>query len=106
MQRRFTRLTDPHWKPLPRQRHLRVWGARTATSDPEWKYVNLRRYFAFLERSVEKGTQWAVFEHNGPELWGNVSNTVEDFLFNEFRDGWLLGTKPGEPISSAAIAAP
>lgn len=77
-------------------RGYRVWGARTATSDPEWKYLNVRRYFAFLERSIEKGTQWAVFEPNGHELWGNVRSTIEDFLFNEFRNGHLLGTKAAE----------
>ena len=77
-------------------RGYRVWGARTATSDPEWKYLNVRRYFAFLERSIEKGTQWAVFENNGPELWANIRSTVEDFLYNEFRSGHLLGSKPAE----------
>ncbi|MEA2080936.1 MAG: phage tail sheath subtilisin-like domain-containing protein, partial [Pseudomonadota bacterium] len=74
----------------------RVWGARTATSDPEWKYVNVRRYFAFLERSIEKGTQWAVFEPNGPVLWANVQRTVEDFLYNEFVSNHLEGRKPQE----------
>lgn len=72
-------------------RGMRVWGARTISSDPEWKYVNLRRYFAFIERSIEKGTQWAVFEPNGSALWGNVRRTIEDFLFNEFKSGHLLG---------------
>jgi uncharacterized protein len=72
-------------------RGFRVWGARTISSDPEWKYVNLRRYFAFIERSIDKGTQWAVFEPNGSALWGNVRRTIEDFLFNEFRSGHLLG---------------
>ena len=75
-------------------RGYRVWGARTISSDPEWKYVNLRRYFAFLERSIDRGTQWAVFESNGEALWGNVRRTIEDFLFNEWKSGHLLGTKP------------
>jgi hypothetical protein len=61
-------------------RGFRLWGARTASSDPEWKYVNLRRYFAYLERSIDKGTQWAVFEPNGEQLWANVRRTIEDFL--------------------------
>jgi phage tail sheath protein FI len=73
-----------------------VWGARTITSDPEWKYVNVRRYFLFLERSIDRGTQWVVFENNGPLLWANVRRTIEDFLFNEFKSGHLLGTKPEE----------
>jgi uncharacterized protein len=72
----------------------RLWGARTISSDPEWKYVNLRRYFAYLERSIDVGTQWAVFEPNGERLWGNVRRTIEDFLFNEFQIGALLGDKP------------
>jgi uncharacterized protein len=75
-------------------RGMLLWGARTISSDPEWKYVNLRRYFAYLERSIDKGTQWAVFEPNGPLLWDNVRRTIEDFLFNEFQMGALLGDKP------------
>lgn len=74
----------------------RVWGARTTTSDPEWKYLNVRRYFHFLERSVELGTQWAVFENNGPVLWANIRSTVEDFLYGEFRNNRLFGAKPAE----------
>ena len=72
----------------------RLWGARTISSDPEWKYVNLRRYFAYLERSIDVGTQWAVFEPNGPALWANVRRTVSDFLFNEFTLGAYIGDKP------------
>lgn len=74
----------------------RVWGARTASSDPEWKYVNIRRYFNYLERSVDIGTQWAVFEPNGERLWTNVRETVSSFLFNEWRSGALLGASPQE----------
>lgn len=77
-------------------RGFRVWGARTATSDGEWKYVNLRRYFAYLERSIDKGTQTFVFEPNGQRLWDNVRRTVEDFLFNEWKNGRLMGLKPEE----------
>src|SRR5690606_21703921 len=47
----------------------RVWGARLAASDPEWKYVNLRRYFNYVEASIDRGTQWVVFEPNGERLW-------------------------------------
>ena len=75
-------------------RGYRLWGARTSSSDPEWKYVNLRRYFAYLEHSLDKGTQWAVFEPNGEALWANVRRTVSDFLLNEFQMGALLGDKP------------
>jgi hypothetical protein len=75
-------------------RGMRLWGARTIARDPEWKYVNLRRYFAYLERSIDKGTQWAVFEPNGEQLWANVRRTIEDFLLNEWQNGALLGDKP------------
>ena len=73
---------------------IRLWGARTISSDPEWKYVNLRRYFIYLEHSIDKGTQWAVFEPNGELLWANVRRTIEDFLLNEWQMGALLGDKP------------
>ena len=72
----------------------RLWGARTMTSDSEWKYVNLRRYFAFLEHSIDRGTQWAVFEPNGERLWANVRGTIDDFLLDQWQTGALLGDKP------------
>jgi len=75
-------------------RGFRLWGARTISSDPEWKYVNVRRYFAYLERSIDRGTQWAVFEPNGEALWANVRETISDFLYNEWKNGALLGTDP------------
>ena len=77
-------------------RGYRLWGARTISSDPEWKYISVRRYFAYLEHSVDKGTQWAVFENNNEPLWANIRRTVEDFLFNEWRSGALMGSKPEE----------
>ncbi len=75
-------------------RGYRIWGARTVTSDPEWKYVNIRRYFNYLEASIDRGTQWAVFEPNGERLWANVTETISAFLYNEWKSGALLGTKP------------
>lgn len=77
-------------------RGYRVWGARTASSDPEWKYVNIRRYFNYLERSIDQGTQWVVFEPNGERLWANVRETVASFLYNEWVSGALLGATPKE----------
>jgi len=77
-------------------RGYRVWGARTMSSDPEWKYVNVRRLFNFIEHSIDKGTQWAVFEPNNRRLWDNVRRTIEDFLLVLWRDGALLGDKPEE----------
>lgn len=77
-------------------RGYRVWGARTTTSDPEWKYMNVRRYFAYLERSIERGTQWAVFENNGRTLWSNIQSTIADFLFTEWKEDRLAGATPDE----------
>jgi phage tail sheath protein FI len=74
-------------------RGIRVWGARTISSDPEWKYLNIRRYFVYLERSIERSTQWAVFEPNGDQLWANVRRSVESFLENEWKEGRLFGAK-------------
>ncbi len=74
----------------------RVWGARTASSDPEWKYVNVRRYFIYLKRSIDRSTQWAVFEPNGERLWSNITDTVTAFLYNEWRSDALLGATPEE----------
>ena len=73
-------------------RGYRVWGARLASSDPEWKYVSDRRYFNYLEASIDRGTQWSVFEPNGERLWANIRQTISDFLYNEWRNGALLGT--------------
>jgi phage tail sheath protein FI len=75
---------------------FRVWGARTMSADPEWKYVNVRRLFLFLEHSIDRGTQWVVFEPNNERTWHNVRATIESFLFNVWNQGALMGTKPEE----------
>jgi hypothetical protein len=77
-------------------RGYRLWGARTVSSDTEWNYVNLRRYFAYLERSIDIGTQWAVFEPNGEKLWALVKASITSFLLAEWQSGALLGSKPEE----------
>ncbi len=77
-------------------RGYRVWGARLVSSDPEFKYVSVRRYLIYLEASIDRGTQWAVFEPNGERLWANVRQTVSDFLYNEWKNGALLGTTTEE----------
>jgi hypothetical protein len=74
----------------------RVWGARTMSSDPEWKYVNVRRLFIYIEHSIDKATQWAVFEPNNERLWANIKSSIEDFLYVLWRDGALIGSKPEE----------
>ena len=77
-------------------RDFRVWGGRTLSADPEWKYVNVRRLFIYLEASIDKGTQWAVFEPNAEPLWAKIRRTVEDFLMTEWRSGSLPGSRPEE----------
>jgi uncharacterized protein len=77
-------------------RSNRVWGARTMSSDPEWKYVNVRRLFIYLEHSIDRSTQWAVFEPNNERLWASIRQTIEDFLLVTWRTGALMGTKPEE----------
>ncbi|TVQ32932.1 MAG: phage tail sheath family protein [Geminicoccaceae bacterium] len=72
----------------------RVWGARTVSTDPEWIYVNVRRYFLYLGNSIDRSTQWAVFEPNGPMLWANIRDTITSFLFAEWKTGALLGATP------------
>jgi phage tail sheath protein FI len=77
-------------------RGLRVWGARTLSSDPEWKYVNVRRLFLFVEKSIEQGTQFAVFEPNAEPLWATIRRSVSNFLTAVWRDGALEGTTQEE----------
>ena len=77
-------------------RGILVWGARTMSSDPEWKYVNIRRLLMFLEESIEEGTRWAVFEPNGQPSWDAVRRSVEDFLFTQWRAGVFQGVTPEE----------
>jgi phage tail sheath protein FI len=77
---------------------IRVWGARTLATvvDPEWKYVNVRRLFNYLERSMERGLQWAVFEPNDHDLWGRVRRNLSAFLFTEWKEGKLFGATADE----------
>ncbi|CAG0986331.1 MAG: Phage tail sheath protein [Candidatus Methanoperedens nitroreducens] len=77
-------------------RGIRIWGARTLSSDALWKYINVRRLFIFVEESIEEGTQWVVFEPNDEKLWARVRATITQFLTRVWRDGALMGTKPEE----------
>lgn len=72
-------------------RGIRVWGARTLSSQPEWRYLNVRRLFNFVEESIFEGTQWVVFEPNDQALWARVNRTISAFLFNVWRSGALFG---------------
>lgn len=77
-------------------RGIRVWGARTLSSDPAWRYINVRRLFNFLEKSILGGTQWVVFEPNDMDLWGRIRRTIGSFLTRTWRDGALFGATPDE----------
>jgi hypothetical protein len=77
-------------------RGARVWGARTMSSDPEWKYVNVRRFFMFVEESIDEGTQWVVFEPNNDTTWTSVRRIVTDFLRRLWQNGALVGATERE----------
>jgi hypothetical protein len=75
---------------------IRVWGARTASSDPSWKYINVRRLFIFIEESIKANTNWAVFEPNDEALWTRVQRTISVFLNGMWRNGSLAGSSADE----------
>ena len=77
-------------------RGIRIWGARTISSDPAWRYINVRRLFNFVEESIEEGTQWVVFEPNDLELWSRIRRDITAFLTRVWRDGALFGATPQE----------
>jgi phage tail sheath protein FI len=77
-------------------RGLRVWGARTLSSDPAWRYINVRRLFNYIEKSIERGTQWVVFEPSDVDLWARVKRDITAFLTGVWRDGMLFGRSPEE----------
>jgi phage tail sheath protein FI len=80
----------------PNNRGIRVFGARVMTSDPDWKYVNVRRLLIFIEASIDRGLQWVVFEPNAEPLWARVRRAISAFLTTVWRNGALEGTKPEE----------
>jgi phage tail sheath protein FI len=77
-------------------RDIRVWGARTMSSDSMWKYINVRRLFIFLEQSIDRGTQWAVFEPNSEPTWIAIRTAITSFLLTVWRNGALAGTTQSE----------
>lgn len=77
-------------------RGIRVWGARTLSSDPAWRYLNVRRLFNYLEKSILNGTNWVVFEPNDQALWAKIRRTIAAFLVMEWRAGALFGSTPNE----------
>jgi phage tail sheath protein FI len=80
-------------------RGIRVWGGRTLSSDPSWRYINVRRLFNMIEESIERGTQWVVFEPNDENLWARVRRDVRAFLTLVWRTGALFGSSPDQAFS-------
>jgi uncharacterized protein len=79
-------------------RGLKVWGARTLVEpdNVQWRYISVRRLISYIEKSIEMGTQWVVFEPNDQDLWARVTRTVNNFLERLWREGALFGGAPGE----------
>ncbi|MFJ2867500.1 phage tail sheath family protein [Kitasatospora sp. NPDC087314] len=77
-------------------RGIRIWGARTLSSDPAWRYLNVRRLFNYLEESILLGTQWVVFEPNDDRLWSSIRRNITAFLTEEWRRGALFGSTAAE----------
>lgn len=77
-------------------RGIRIWGARTLSSDPEWRYINVRRLFNYISESIIEGTQWAVFEPNDQRLWTRLRISSANFLTRVWRDGALFGATPDQ----------
>jgi uncharacterized protein len=75
---------------------IRIWGARTLSTDASWKYINVRRLFIMVESSIEAATQWVVFEPNDHRLWKRVTRTITSFLTLIWRNGALMGTSPDQ----------
>ena len=75
-------------------RGIRIMGARTLSSDPDARFVNVRRLIMMVIKAIDLATQWAVFEPNTRRLWDNIRRMVEDFLLVQWRDGALMGAKP------------
>jgi phage tail sheath protein FI len=77
-------------------RGVRIWGACTTSDDPNWRYINVRRLFIMLRRTLEEGTQWAVFEPNEPKTWERLSRDVSQFLNDLWGLGYFAGDSPEE----------
>lgn len=75
---------------------LAVWGARTMSAQSEWQYINVRRLFMFLEKSIYNATAWVVFENNNPNLWARVKAQLNGFLNSLFVDGYFAGKTPDQ----------
>ncbi|MBX0328463.1 phage tail sheath subtilisin-like domain-containing protein, partial [Oscillochloris sp. ZM17-4] len=77
-------------------RGVRVWGARTLSSDPQWRYISTRRLFNYVEKSIWRTMQWVVFEPNNHDLWARVQRDIRAFLTSLWRQGMLFGPNPDD----------
>ncbi len=77
-------------------RGLRVYGARTMSSNPDWRYVNVRRLMIMIEEAIDEATQWAVFEPHDFALRQALIQVVSSFLEGIWRQGGLVGKVPQE----------
>lgn len=76
-----------------------VWGVRTISIDSTWRYINARRLFMFLEKSIYNSTFWIVFENNGPALWTRIQAQVAGFLLALYNDGYFAGSTPDQAFT-------
>jgi hypothetical protein len=77
-------------------RGIRPWGVRTASSDPDWRYVNVRRLFIMLRRSLEAGSAWVCFEPNDKRTWKSMEDMTKSFLQGLYEKGMFTGGSPAE----------
>jgi len=79
-------------------RGIKVWGARTLVEPEktEWRFISVRRLMSYIEKSIELGTQWVVFEPNDQDLWARVRSTISNFIERIWREGALFGARPEE----------
>jgi len=78
------------------QTGLAVWGVRTLSQESEWRYINARRTFMFMEKSVYNATGWIVFENNGPGLWSRIKAQLDGFMQGLFNEGLFYGASPSQ----------
>lgn len=78
------------------QTGLAVWGVRQIAQETDWRFINARRLFMFLEKSVFQSTFWIVFESNGPALWSKIKQQLESFFANLFAQGYFAGASPSQ----------
>ena len=87
-------------------RGIRIWGARTLSSDPEWRYINVRRLFNYIAESIMEGTQWSVFEPNDERLWMQLRIAASNFLPARGARARCSAQRPSRPSSSSATRRP